>query len=378
MFVRTVALRRIYKVGFGMVLLLVGAVVFLYPAAAATGASRGLSICGSVIIPSLLPFLVLTGVFMRSSLCETVGRLLGRPIARLFRLPDAAAAAVVLSFIGGYPTGATAVEQLLSRRQIDERQGARMLHFCVNAGPAFAVSAVGAGMLRDTRCGWLLLAAHLLASLLIGAGEARAARRQPAAAAAPTPALPPAAAFTAAVNGACTALLSMCGFVVLFSVLLSLLDSSGITAAFDWLLALPATLSGGRVSPAAPSLLPGLLEVSCGCLEVAGSSAPSMFLLGFFLGFGGLSVQCQVRAVLQEYPRSCRHFFIFRLLHGTLGGALSALLFRVVPLPLTTLAAGQAQLRLFAVSPTVSLCLLAMCVAFLIAVEKRVGKGRNL
>ncbi len=378
MVVRTVSARRVKTAGLFGILLAAAAAVFSYPEAAAAGASRGLSVCSSVIIPSLLPFLVLTGVFMRSSLGDTVGRILGRPIGWLFRLPPAAGGAVVLSFIGGYPVGAAAIEQLLSRRQIGERDAARMLHFCVNAGPAFAVSAVGAGMLGDSRRGWLLLVAHLLGAVLIGVAEARLVPRPSEKTALPTDALPPAAAFTAAVNGACASLLSMCGFVVLFSVILSLLDGSGATAAFDRLIHLPVTLTGGEVSAATPSLLPGLLEVSCGCLEVAGSPAPSVFLLGFLLGFGGLSVQCQVRAVLQAYPHVLDRFFGFRVLHGLLGGVLSTLLFRVVPLPVNVFGSGDARLRLFTVSPTVSVCMLAMCVAFLLAGEKKVGKGRNL
>lgn len=363
--------RRLKTAGLFGVLLVAGVLLFGYPAAAAAGASRGLSLCSSVIIPSLLPFLVLTGVMMRSSVGEAVGRLIGRPVGWLFRLPPAAGGAVILSFLGGYPVGAVAVEQLLSRRQIDERDAARMMHFCVNAGPAFAVSAVGAGMLGDVRRGWLLLLAHLLGSVLIGVAESRFADRTGKREFSRVGALSPATAFTAAVNGAAQALLSMCGFVVLFSVLLSLLDGSGVTAFFDRLI-------GGGASPAAPSLLPGLLEVSCGCLEIAGSPDKSVFLLGFFLGFGGLSVQCQVRAVLGAYPGALARFFTFRVLHGLLSGGLSFLLFRVVPLPVSVLKPGQAALRLFTVSPTVSVCLLFMCVAFLAAAEKKVGNSRNL
>ena len=45
-----------------------------------------------------------------------------------------------------------------------------MLRFCVNAGPAFIISAVGAGMMGSVRMGAVLFAAHILASLLLGIG----------------------------------------------------------------------------------------------------------------------------------------------------------------------------------------------------------------
>lgn len=372
MLVRTGTVGRLQKAGTAVFLFLLSGAIFVYPTAAATGASRGLSLCGAVIIPSLLPFLVLTGTFLRSALNETAGRLLEKPTAFLFRLPGCCGAAILLSLIGGYPAGAAAVRELLERRQITAAEGTRLLHFCVNAGPAFAVSAVGAGMLGNVHYGWLLLAAGWAAALLIGIAEARFCAPAAKEAARFAPPQPLAVAFTAAVNSACVSLLYMCGFVVLFAVLLSLADASGVTAWFDRICALPALLSGGYLSPATPSLLPGLLEVSSGCLEVADSAALLPFPLGFFLGFGGLSVQCQVRAILAEYPACCRRFFGFRVLHGLLGGCLSALLFRVVPLPATTLAGGTAQLRLFSASPGVSLAMLGMCVAFLL--QKRIDK----
>lgn len=42
------------------------AALLIWPQAVAGGVSRGLSICGTVIIPSLFPFLVLAGFLVRS------------------------------------------------------------------------------------------------------------------------------------------------------------------------------------------------------------------------------------------------------------------------------------------------------------------------
>ena len=55
-----------------------GAVLLAWPEAAASGISRGLSICSSIIIPSLFPFLVLAGFLVKSGLSEALGRRLER------------------------------------------------------------------------------------------------------------------------------------------------------------------------------------------------------------------------------------------------------------------------------------------------------------
>ena len=70
--------------------------------------------------------------------------------------------------------------ELLKSGSITRREAGRMLLFCVNAGPAFVVSTVGAGLLGNARYGVVLLAAHMLASLTIGWPAVFLERRFPA------------------------------------------------------------------------------------------------------------------------------------------------------------------------------------------------------
>lgn len=353
-----------------LALFVVGAVaLFRYPEAVATGASRGLTLCGNILIPAFLPFLALAGTFMRSSLCSATGRLLTPLTKTLFRLPGVCAPVILFSMIGGYPAGATALEPLLAEGQISEQQAGRMLRFCVNSGPAFAVCAVGAGMLGDTRLGWVLLASHLFGSILIGFFESRFVPKtviMPPPSTAPAP--PFAVCFTQGVNGGILSLLYMCGFVILFCIGLSVADGSGISLLFERLSRL--------ISPTAPSLLPGLLEVTAGCMEIAGSRPLSMFFLGFCMGFGGLSVHCQVRAVLSAYPSVFRGFFLFRVLHGALGGIFATILCHFVPLSVSTVTPGTVRLSLYTASPSASLALLGMAVVYLWAMQKKIAKCR--
>jgi hypothetical protein len=78
-------------------------------------------------------------------------------------------------------------------------------------------------------------------------------------------------------------------------------------------------------------MLAGALEVTAGCMAAAGAATPLLFLVGFFLSFGGVSVHCQIRTVLQKHPAALKDFFLFRLLHGLLGGGL-ALIYPAEPM----------------------------------------------
>ena len=358
-----------------------GAVLLAWPEAAASGISRGLSICSTIIIPSLFPFLVLAGFLVKSGLSEAIGRRLEGPTRFLFGLPGCCAAGVLVGFIGGYPAGGVVVGELVERGAITRQQGRRMLCFCVNGGPAFIISAVGAGMLGSVAYGVMLYAAHIAASVVLGIllrlldrGEAEEAP------AAPLSARPsPAAAFVEAVNGSCRSMLYMCGFIVLFAAALSLADGSGLSAAIGRCLQGPLEVLGLE-SSLSSCLLPCLLEVSCGSVEAAHTGAIAPLLLGMTLGWGGFSVHCQVAASLHGKSLVGRGFFAVRALHALLGGVFSLLLFRYIPVEAPVfLSRSDALIVPYSSSAGAAAALLAMCALFLLtAAVKPRGEGKRL
>lgn len=379
MFVKTIH-KSSLKNG-GLFLLMIGAAMALltWPQAVAGGVSRGLSICGTVIIPSLFPFLVLAGFLVRSGISGALGRRLEKVTRFLFGLPGCCAAGILVGFIGGYPAGGTAVGELVQQGSITREEGRRMLRFCVNAGPAFIISAVGAGMLGNVRLGVVLFAAHILAALLLGIGARllegcrKGKKEEPKIAAKPAK-MPVPAAFVESVNAACRSLLYMCGFVILFAAVLALGDASGAAGVLQHLLTMPANLLGVDASKLT-CLLPGLLEVSCGSVEAAGAGELAPLLLGMTLGWGGLSVHCQLAATLYDKKLMDKSFFAARALHAMLGGLLSVLLVRIIPMPLETFSPStDAVISPFSTSVVASVSLLLMCGMLLIVTAGKAGK----
>ncbi len=337
----------------GLLLAAAGALfvlLLLFPEAAGNGVRRGLSVCGQLLIPSLFPFLVLTGFLIRSGLLKRLSRVFEPLMRRVFGFSGEAAAAVLLSMLGGYPTGAAAVAGLLQREEISVEEGRRLLRCAVNAGPAFVIGGIGVGMLGSVEAGLLLLVAHLTASLITSLCE-----RAPAVphTSLPSPAVPLGSAVQDSLHAATESLLSMCSFVLLASTGLSL---------FDALCTLPPH-SLWRC------LFSGVLEVSTGCLEAASAGELAPFLIGAMLGFGGLAVHGQIAAVTSRFHLLDRGFLRARLLHALLGGTLSFLLFRWFPPPNAAVAA-LASLSAFhegntAVSATALLALMLLCILFL-------------
>lgn len=301
-----------------------GVALLWRPQAVAGGISRGLSVCADVLIPSLFPFLVLGGFLTRSGVAAAVGRRLGWLTRRVFGLPGCCAAGILLGMIGGYPAGGSVVGELVRSGQITREEGQRMLRFCVNGGPGFVISAVGVGLTGSTTFGAILFFANLAASLVLGiVGVPREARRRTAARRQTAVSLPPAAALVESVTAACSSLLSMCGFVLLFAALLALVDASGIAAV------LGGTPTGEKLIAA---LIACVLEVSCGCTAAASLGSNAALFLGFAVGFGGLSVHCQLASSLRGLGLMNGRFFLARLAQGGLTAALTLLLLKWIPI----------------------------------------------
>ena len=128
-----------------------------------------------------------------------------------------------MSMVGGYPVGARAVAALCQEGEITPQEAARMLCFCVNSGPAFVLSVVGAGLLRNAQAGVILLASQLSASLLLGILCSLGVSRKQRGKATSQKGMGAAQALICSASDAARSMLSMCCFVILFAVLLDLL-----------------------------------------------------------------------------------------------------------------------------------------------------------
>lgn len=303
---------RVQMVLAGAFAIALGAGFLLFPQQAAAGASQGLGTCLGVLVPSLFPFLAVTVFLVKSGVSGALGRRLGGGLARLLALPPAAAPAVLMGLVGGYPAGARGVQALYEAGEVDAGQAGRMLLFSVNGGPAFICTAVGAGFLGSPRAGALLLGTHLLAALLLGALLGLPHRRDPPCpAAAKKPPLPPGRALVASVHDAAAAMLMMCAFVIVFNALLAVAQT--------WLSGAPLALAAA------------LCEVTLGCRALAGQGAP-LWCVALALGWGGLCVHLQCLQGL-SFPVGVWKFLACRAAQGALAAAMTAPFARWAMLP---------------------------------------------
>lgn len=113
-----------------------------YPALSLRYAFTGLRLWFEKMIPTLLPFMILSGILINMNLTEGFVRLF-HPILRFFygTTPNGSYT-LVMGFLCGFPMGARIAGELCRTGRLSVREGNRLLAFCNNIGPIYFLSFV--------------------------------------------------------------------------------------------------------------------------------------------------------------------------------------------------------------------------------------------
>lgn len=286
---------KVRQVLSGAAAVLAMAALLLFSSEAVMSARRGLELCGRVIIPSLFPFFVVSSVMRLCGLTERLGHLLAPVMSKLFGVSGSGGAAFVLGVTGGYPLGASVVAELVRDGTVDTREGERLLAFCNNSGPAFILGAAGCGIFGSAGYGLLLYAAHVLAAATVGllfSGSCAPGARPPVR----SRCVSFGEALPEAVKTSVPTILTVCGFVVVFTVCVGTLAAAGIFSS----LAGEISVSTGVGLRFSRALLTGFLEIGSGigAMEGLAPTPVNLALCSFIIGWGGVSVHLQTSAVV--------------------------------------------------------------------------------
>jgi len=105
-------------------------------------ALSGLQLWYSKMIPSLLPFMIISGLMIRLHLTEGFSSLIYPIINPLFKVSKNACYVIMLGFLCGFPMGARIIADLYLRGMLSRREAEFLLSFCNNIGPVYFMSFV--------------------------------------------------------------------------------------------------------------------------------------------------------------------------------------------------------------------------------------------
>lgn len=121
---------------------LVTAVILLFPADCLSFALKGLNLWFERMIPTLFPFMVLSGIIIRMNLTDSFVKVLNPVLGKLFCIRPACVYGMLVGFLCGFPMGAHVTAQLYEQKQISKSEAAYLLSFCNNIGPVYFISFV--------------------------------------------------------------------------------------------------------------------------------------------------------------------------------------------------------------------------------------------
>ncbi|MGN1083871.1 MAG: nucleoside recognition domain-containing protein, partial [Lachnospiraceae bacterium] len=281
----------------GMLLFL--CLLLLFPAAALSGAKKGLLLWFYQVLPSLLPFLILSTLFLSTGLSDSLARRLSPFLSPIFKCSPSGCYAIVIGLLAGLPVGAKTIASLVERGQITKKEGQYLLPLCNNPSPLFLLGFISVSVLKTPSVRYPLLFIVTLSSMLA------AALFRPKAAGAPPVGQNnrkhPVKKFSfsfllldSAIEQAFLVLTRVGGYIILFSVLAEFLTK----------MPLPPLLL---------ACIGSFLEITTGCTALAALPLPKTVLfplIAAFVTFGGLSTAAQTKSVLAGSGLPIAHYLL--------------------------------------------------------------------
>lgn len=333
------------------------------------GAKTGIEFCGNILIPSLFPFMFLTSFIIKSGVSEKLSKIMSPITKFLFYLPGCTGPIIVLSFLGGYPVGAKGVKDLYEEKLINNEQARRMLYFTVGAGPAFTVSVVGIGLLKDYNAGLIIFISQALSIVLIGILSGIYARLKKTYFYSPALKLKKEnpnivvnsiirSSYDTVIN-----IINMCALIIIFCCLISIAKYTGSSNILSMILSkinVPDNIS--------ENIIPIIFEVTSACTQSITLKLP-LEAISFAIGWAGLCIQFQIFSIIDGIKISYPKFIFFRLVHGILSGLITRIFIYYYKSSILTFSNFQ-QINYLPVSTSFlgSISLLITCLCFIIVI----------
>lgn len=261
-------------------IILFGLCLLLFSSSNIVAVRQSVDTCLNSIFPSLFPFLIVSELLSYTSVISFLSAKFEKLMKPLFKVPGIGSYPFILGLISGYPVGAKIVSNLRNENKISRLDGERLLIFTNNAGPLFIIGSIGVSIYLNSTIGFLLLGVNIFASIFTGIifsnfykfnyrayltsykqnltfsslGEI----------------------ISTCIKKAFYTLSTVCGFVIMFSLIISMIKSSNILSIFNncWI----------------EYTILGLLEITSGIELISSISSPNLFghlvITAFLLGTG--------------------------------------------------------------------------------------------
>lgn len=171
--INTLSKIRIYTISIrrnilSIILILFTISLIIFSKSNLEAAKSGLILWANNVVPSLFPFFIATELLGHTNIINFLGKYLNKLMRPLFNVPGEGAFPFIMGIVSGYPTGAKIVVDLKEKGLCTQAEAERLIAFTNNSGPLFILGSVGIGLFGNSTIGFLLLFTHILSCITVG------------------------------------------------------------------------------------------------------------------------------------------------------------------------------------------------------------------
>ena len=288
--------------------------MLLSPAKFISQALNGISAWSLNVLPSILPFMFFTKLLSSLDCMPTITKPFSKVCKKLFKTPPISAYTFLMAILSGYPVGSKMVADLYIQRKITQEEAFKMTSFCSTSGPMFIVGAVGIGMFKSSKIGYILFISHLVGALINGIAfrnfklksKTETTRNESQV---PTPLQ--STSLSDIITNSTFSILSVGCIITIFFVVIECF------APLFYLF-----------SPPLSAFFQGTIEITKGCFELAQLPYPFLAttLTSFIISFGGISTIVQSVTMLEKVKMPVKLFVFQKILHATFSCIITVIL----------------------------------------------------
>ena len=264
--------------------------LLLFPKNAAEYAKTGLMLWFNTLLPSMLPFMILSGLLIKTGFLEKLLSFTGRFWKSVFGLTPMGGYGLLMGIFCGYPMGAKTAADLYRNHCISRQEACYLLTFSNHPGPAFLSSYLCGELLHQEELALpaygILYLSSFLTSLIFrpfysfSKEPDRHQKRKEA-----SSVFSWGEALDTSIMGSFLSITKLGGYIILFSLFQGILNL------------LP------HLSPNLKCILLGITEITTGTAAIAQQNwalSLTFPLLLAFTAFGGLCIAFQTKSMLGE------------------------------------------------------------------------------
>ncbi len=305
--------------------------------------SKALNLWFFSVVPALFPFFVATELLVHTNIVNSLGIYLNKFMKPLFNINGNGSFAFLMGIISGYPIGAKIACEFRKQNLCSKEECERLLSFTNNSGPLFIIGTVGITMFNNTSIGLLLFITHLLASITVGflfkywkrnivstnhikntvsnsnincsfsnLGEI----------------------LSESIIKSIHTIVLIGGFIVIFSIIINILNVSGIFTNLQTLLT-PIFTSLNINSEFILGILTGFLEITNGINLISSVNnkifTHNIVIASFLLGIGGICIFLQVLSIISKSDLSPKPYIYGKILHAIFSSIYTYIFILILP-----------------------------------------------